>query len=100
MYKRIKILKTKMKEKALKNNGSFGLWCEFSQETLENPILFSSSIPFVHCAPKFNQISHSFQQHTTAEGHCCPVNTMELPKLLHSYLQIQHSKYSVLLQFQ
>ena len=30
-----------MKEKAPKNNGSFGLLCEFIQETLENPISFS-----------------------------------------------------------
>ena len=86
-----------MKEKAPKNNGSFGLLCEFIQETLENPIIFPSSIPFIHCAPKFNQISLSFQQHTAAEGHCCPVNNLEPPKLLHSYLQIQHSKYSLLL---
>ena len=86
-----------MKEKAPKNNGSFGLLCEFIQETLENPIIFPSSIPFIHCAPKFNQISLSFQQHTAAEGHCCPVNNLEPPKLLHSYLQIQHSKYGLLL---
>ncbi|KAL6315903.1 hypothetical protein AAG906_013248 [Vitis piasezkii] len=28
---------------------------------------------------------HYIQQHTASGGHCCPINAMELPKLLHSY---------------
>ncbi|KAL6316967.1 hypothetical protein AAG906_024505 [Vitis piasezkii] len=35
---------------------------------------------------------HYIQQLTASEGHCCPINAMELPKLLHSYFPSQFSK--------
>ncbi|KAL6318349.1 hypothetical protein AAG906_039441 [Vitis piasezkii] len=32
---------------------------------------------------------HYIQQHTASGGHCCSINAMELPKLLHSYFPSQ-----------